>query len=181
MFKSNLFIKSMFIITIVMIGYDFGMSIFSIPKIEESIYSLEEKNAKTLMSKIVSISNNVHTDLLLFKDAAISIHKKNLKDINSIAYSLLEKNYIKFKNGEFNEEEAKKSAYTEISKLKYGKYGHFFIFDANYDIVAHADKNIMGKNIFNIQDKNGNYFVKGLLDDTKDIYGPKLLESLLKR
>jgi len=38
-----------------MIGYDFGMSIFSIPKIEESIYSLEEKNAKTLMSKIVAI------------------------------------------------------------------------------------------------------------------------------
>ena len=107
MFKSNIFIKSMFILTLVMIGYDFGMSIFAIPKIEDGIYSLEEKNAKTLMSKIVSISNNVHTDIKYFKNAALGIHKKSLKDVNSIAYSILKHNYLKYKNGNLSEEDAK--------------------------------------------------------------------------
>ena len=99
----------MFILTIVMIGYDFGMSIFSIPKIEESIYSLEEKNAKTLMSKIVSISNNVHTDIEFFKRAALELHKKNLKEINSIAYSVLQSSYARYISGELSEDEAKKA------------------------------------------------------------------------
>ena len=167
MFKSNLFIKSMFILTLVMIGYDFGMSIFSIPKIEESIYSLEEKNAKTLMSKIVAISNNVHTDIEYFKEAALNIHKKNLKDINSIAFSILKLNYLKYKNGQLSEDDAKKSAYTKIRKLKYGKDGFFIMFDDNYHILAHKNKSMIGNNLINLQDKNGQYLVKDMVDSAR--------------
>jgi len=150
-----------------MIGYDFGMSIFSIPKIEESIYSLEEKNAKTLMSKIVAISNNVHTDIEYFKEAALNIHKKNLKDINSIAFSILKLNYLKYKNGQLSEDDAKKSAYTKIRKLKYGKDGFFIMFDDNYHILAHKNKSMIGNNLINLQDKNGQYLVKDMVDSAR--------------
>ena len=44
MFKSKLFIKSMFVIMLLIIGYVVVISIFVIPKIESSFYSLEEKN-----------------------------------------------------------------------------------------------------------------------------------------
>lgn len=168
MFKSNIFIKSMFILTLVMIGYDFGMSIFAIPKIEDGIYSLEEKNAKTLMSKIVSISNNVHTDIKYFKNAALGIHKKSLKDVNSIAYSILKHNYLKYKNGNLSEEDAKKSAYTKIRKLKYGKEGFFILFDDNYHILAHEDKSLIDTNLINLQDKNGQYLVKDMVDSARE-------------
>ncbi len=157
----------MFILTLVMIGYDFGMSIFAIPKIEDSIYSLEEKNAKTLMSKIVSISNNVHTDIEYFKQAALDIHKKSLKDVNSIAYSLLEHNYLKYKNGQLSEADAKKSAYTKIRKLTYGKDGYFIMFDDNYHILAHEDKSLIGNNLVNLQDKNGQYLIKDMVDSAR--------------
>lgn len=167
MFKSNLFIKSMFILTIVMIGYDFGMSIFSIPKIEESIYLLEEKNAKTLMSKIVSISNNVHTDIEFFKRAALDLHKKNLKEINSIAYSVLEGSYARYISGELSEDEAKKSAYTKIANARYGENGYFFMFDDQYNVIIHADKKQLGVNLIQLKDKKGRYYIKEMIDTAR--------------
>ncbi|MEA3512369.1 MAG: hypothetical protein U9R37_02110, partial [Campylobacterota bacterium] len=59
MFKSKIFLKAMMIVTSVIIIYTLVISIFVLPKIDESIISLEEKNAKEVLSKVVTITKNV--------------------------------------------------------------------------------------------------------------------------
>ncbi|MEA3553801.1 MAG: hypothetical protein U9R39_05315 [Campylobacterota bacterium] len=47
MFKSKIFLKAMLVVTSVIIVYTLAISIFAIPKIDDSIQQLEEKNANS--------------------------------------------------------------------------------------------------------------------------------------
>ena len=67
MFKSKIFLKAMLIVSSVIVIYTLAISIFVIPKINDSIYSLEEKNAKEILSKVVTITKNVSKDLESFR------------------------------------------------------------------------------------------------------------------
>ena len=157
----------MSIIILLIIGYTIAVSIFVIPKIENSIYSLEKKNSKILLHEIVSISNTVHTDIGYFQKVALGIHKKSLHHINSIAYFILQNSYDKYKNGELSETEAKRSAYRKISQLRYGEDGYFFVIDDNYNVLAHADEKMIGKNRRDLQDIKGKYFIQEMIDGAR--------------
>ena len=68
MFKSKIFLKAMLIVTSVIVVYTLSISIFVIPKIDNSIQNLEKKNAKEILSKVVTLTKNVSSNLEDFKD-----------------------------------------------------------------------------------------------------------------
>jgi len=167
MFKSTLFVKSMLVVIVLGLTYFFIISFLTLPKISGNIYNLEKKNAISIMDKVSSISNNVYKDIEHFKKAALNLHKENLKHINQIAYSVVQSNYAKYKAGEMSESQAKQLTYEQVSKLKYGEDGYFFILNDNYKMLSHPKPEEVGKDDSQLQDINGKFFAKEIVDNAR--------------
>jgi len=119
MYKSNLLLKTTFIVGVIVVLYALAISSFVIPKVDESIQSLEEKNAKEALSKIVTISKNVYIDLESYKKDALEKHKQRLKETTDAVWTTL------LLNTSLTKEEAIKT----IKHTRYGKDGYFWIND----------------------------------------------------
>ena len=55
----------------------------------------------------------------------------------------------------------------QIQKIRYGNNAYIFIFNEKGTNLAHYNQNNIGKNMIDIQDKNGKYILKEMLDFTK--------------
>ena len=80
MFTSKIFLKAMFIVASVIIIYTVAISLFAIPKIDESIQSLEEKNAKVILNKVVTITKNVSKDFKETSEEIKNTLNESIKD-----------------------------------------------------------------------------------------------------
>ena len=93
MFKSSILLKAILIVSILIVGYIGSITIFSIPEIDETIRNLEEKNAKAILDKVVTISKNVANDLEDFEKDAIQRDKKELINLTNVTYSIIQTKY----------------------------------------------------------------------------------------
>ena len=89
-FKSKMFLKAMLIVVGIVSIYTLIISTFAIPKIDQTIQSLEEDNAKITLSKITTIVNNVSNDLESFKKTALQKHKEELKNLTDSIWSIVQ-------------------------------------------------------------------------------------------
>ena len=95
MFKSKILYKAIAIVSLLIAGYIVAVTIFALPEIDKSVESLEEKNAKTVLSEVVTISKNVAKDLKSFKKNSLQRHKEELKKLTNVAWSIIKANYDK--------------------------------------------------------------------------------------
>lgn len=54
-----------------------------------------------------------------------------------------------------------------INDIQFGKKGYVYVVDTNGILKAHRDKNLIGKNVFNIKDINGKYYFKDGFNEAK--------------
>lgn len=94
--------------------------------------------------------------------------KEYLKDIVELAYSSAAHYHKKYLEGEISLDEAKKRAYSEISDLRYAGNEYFFAYDLNgTTVVLGSDPTKVGTNRYDIQDPNGKYFVREMIEISK--------------
>ena len=150
MLKSKIFYKAMFVVTSIIIIYTLAVSIFVIPKIDNSIQSLEEKNAKEILSKVTSIVNDVSKNLKSFKELSLQQHKEELENLTETVYSIIKAKYNESPNN-LNE------VINIIDNLSYGDKNYYYISDYKNVLIAHPY--LQGKDFSNIKDKKGNLIV----------------------
>jgi len=184
MFKSKIFLKAMLIVAGVIVTYTIAISLFAIPKIDESIQSLEEKNAKEILNKVVLISKNVARDLNSFKERSLQRHKDELKNLTDTAWSIIQMKYeqskpenlhtVLKKRGEMFKknltnfyqnnrdklsQEALKEAiknYTKIYRHDSLETGYFWINDFQGNMIMHPIQSYLdGKNMLEYKDPKG--------------------------
>lgn len=189
LFKSKIFLKAMLVVSSVIIVYTLAISLFVIPKIDESVQSLEEKNAREALSKVVAITKNVSKDLESFNASSLKEHKNELIDLTDTVWSLLQtkyeqskpenihillkkrgdlfkKNLIHFYNknkGKMTTSQMKKAIknYTQIYRHNSLDTGYFWINDLNANMIMHPIfTNLDGKNLWDYQDPNGVYLFR---------------------
>jgi len=189
MFKSKIFLKAMLIVTSVITVYTIVIYFLALPKIDESIQSLEEKNAKEILSKVVTLTNNVSKDLESFKKSALQRHKHELKSLTDTAWSIIQakyeqskpqnlhtvlrergevfkKNLINFYNAnkdKMDEDELKKTIknYTKIYRHESQNTGYFWINDLKANVIMHPiNPELDGKSLINLKDPNGVHLFK---------------------
>jgi len=141
--------------------------IVNLPKIDKSIELLEQKNAKEKLERVVDMAKHTAEDLVEFKVNALENHKQNLKNILDVANSILRYYHNLSTLGELDEVEAKKKAYEEIAKLKYGKNGYFFIINDSYFVISHYNKRLIGKDFSQVKDIKGKYFIVEMIEKTR--------------
>lgn len=93
MFKSKIFFKAMYIVISMILIYTLVISFFAVPKIEDSIKKLEQKNAKEVLKKVVMIVDNVHKDLENFRQIALQKHKDELRHLTDTIWSIIQTKY----------------------------------------------------------------------------------------
>ncbi|MEA3513746.1 MAG: cache domain-containing protein, partial [Campylobacterota bacterium] len=176
--------------------YTLVISIFVLPKIDESIISLEEKNAKEVLSKVVTITKNVSKDLDSFKASSLQKHKDELKSLTDTVWSIIQVKYEQSKpenlhevlkqRGEMfkknlthfyntNKDKMTKSQmkdaiknYTKIYRHDSLNTAYFWINDWDGGMVMHPiSTHLNGENLLNFQDPNGVYLFKDFVEVAK--------------
>ncbi len=197
MFTSKIFLKAMFIVASVIIIYIVAISIFAIPKIDQSIQNLEEQNAKVILNKVVTITKNVSKDLNSFKERSLQIHKNELKNLTDTAWSIIQMKYeqakpenlhtVLKKRGEMfkknlthfyntnkdkmSESELKDAIrnYTKIYRHDSLNTGYFWINDFNATMIMHPIQTYLnGENLMEFKDPNGVYLFKDFVNTCKE-------------
>ena len=197
MFKSKIFLKAMLIVASVIAIYTIAISIFAIPKIDKSIESLEEKNAKEILSKVITITKNVSKDLDSFKEKSLQRHKNELKNLTDTVWSIIQVKYEQSKpenlhavlkergelfktnlthfyntNRDKMSEQQLKNAiknYTKIYRHDSLNTGYFWINDFNATMIMHPiSSHLNGKNLWDFQDPNGVFLFRDFALTCKD-------------
>ena len=168
MIKSNIFMKTMLFTFVATVSYFIFIATFAMPKIEDKIAKLEEKNVKDLLNKIVILSRNVHYDLEHYKKTVYGYKRENLKGLTDVASNILYHCYTLSTDGNLSTDDAKRIAYDKISGLSYGKGGYFFIVDDNYTMLSYPDENMVDKNILHLRDDSGKLFVRDMVNKSRD-------------
>ena len=197
MFKSKIFLKAMLVVTSVIVIYTLAISVFVIPKIDNSIRSLEEKSAKEILSKVVTVTKNVSKDLDSFKQRSLQRHKDELKNLTDTVWSIIQTKYEQSKpenlhnvlkqRGEmfkknlthfYNTNKDKMTTpqmkdaiknYTKIYRHDSLNTGYFWINDFNATMIMHPiSSHLNGKNLWNFQDPNGVYLFRDFALTCKD-------------
>ena len=197
MFTSKIFLKAMFIVASVIIIYTVAISMFAIPKIDQSIQDMEEKNAKVILNKVVTITKNVSKDLNSFKERSLHLHKSELINLTDTAWSIIQMKYEQSKpenlhtllknRGEMfkknlthfyninkdkmSESELKDAIrnYTKIYRHDSLNTGYFWINDFNATMIMHPIQTYLnGENLMEFKDPNGVYLFKDFVNTCKE-------------
>jgi len=187
----------MLIVASVIITYTIAISLFAIPKIDESIQTLEEKNAKEILNKVVLISKNVARDLNSFKKRSLQRHKDELKNLTDTAWSIIQVKYeqskpenlhtVLKKRGEMfkknltnfyhnnrdklSQEALKKAIknYTKIYRHDSLETGYFWINDFQGNMIMHPIQTYLdGKNLMEYKDPKGVYLFKDFVKTCRE-------------
>ena len=155
MFKLSLFSKVMLILIGVVITYSLIIVSFVIPKVNNNIQMLQEKNAKEVLDKISTITKNVHLDLKNYKEDSLEKHKKRLVSVMDTLSSTLDS---LSKSEQYDQKKFGLKATEIIKKTRYDTDGYFWINDFEPKMIMHPfTPSLDGKSLKDFKDPNGVY------------------------
>ncbi len=119
-----------------------------------SIYQAKELGSKNVTS---------------FSEMIFNLRRGELKNYTELAITSVKHIY---ENASPNDVEAQERAKEIFRNLEFGEDGYFFVYDYNGVNVAHPKKpQLEGKNLWGIQDSNGVYLIRSLIEQAKKPQG----------
>ena len=100
-----------------------------------------------------------------FSEMIFDLRRGELKNYTELALTSVKHIYDGAKEGDTNAQEAAKDI---LRNLSFGEDGYFFVYDYKGINVAHPKKpQLEGRNLWDIQDSNGVYLIRSLVDGAK--------------
>lgn len=161
MFQSKILNKAMLAISLIIISFLIAIYIFAMPKIKSNIQSLEEKNAREVLSKVATLARAQEKNFLKFKQTAMVFHKKELKDLTQSVWDLIDTKYK-----ESPSQKSKQEVLNLINKLRYDGDNYFFVADYKSVLISHPT--LQDKDFSKVLDKKGNLIVPPLVKVAKE-------------
>jgi len=90
-----------------------------------------------------------------------------LKHIVEVTFMLISDYHSKVGSGEISEDEARKMAMMDVRALRYGNNDYVWINDLNSVILAHPEPGEEGRDMSNVRDINGKYYVNMFVEVCK--------------
>ena len=177
----------MLMVGAILLAYTLAIFLIVIPGVEYSTRFLEEKNGKEGLNKVVLLTNNMQQNLDDFQKNAMQYHKKELKDLTAVFWSMARTKYEQSRpenigsvlrergNGLQNNlnrfyqqnKESMSRATLERAIINYvnifrydGDSGHFFIQKGTTVVEHPIYPEFTGKDFDSLKDENGIYFVR---------------------
>jgi len=154
MLRSKILRKFLLAIVVLVIGYTVTIFFVALPKIDSTINQLESQNAKEILDKIVLLTDHTGKNLADFEEEAMRRHKKELRDVVGMVYTMMQEAYEKSLEHPEEEVQLKAEVLSWIKKLRYSDNDYIFVLDYNATILSHPYMN-EGKDMSRIHDING--------------------------
>ena len=157
MIKSKIFLKIILVISSMIIIYTSALFFIAIPKIDNTIQNIEQKSAKEVLYKVITITKNFDKDLKNFKELSIEQHKSELKNLTNTIWSIIQIKYNQSKSKEqYNE------VINLINKISYDSKNYYFLSDYNSVLISHPY--LQGKDMSTNLDIKGNLIMPPMVD-----------------
>jgi len=167
MFNSKLFQKFFLVVSLAIFSYMVILISFILPTSEETISNLEKAKAKEVLKRVVTLANNVAYNVKVYKKAALENHKREIKEITNIVYTLIETRYNELqkisdpKKRKEKEKEIKKRLLKTIKNLRYENNNYIYVTNLNSYMLSHPY--LTDKDMSNVKDIHGKLIVPSLV------------------
>ncbi|WP_432472849.1 cache domain-containing protein [Amphritea sp. HPY] len=169
MFRSKIFLKTLLVILLIVFTNAGFITFFTIPIVKNNAYSLEEKLAKSMLSKASDTVNNTYIELESFKQNANAIIRKNLRNMALLVEGVINQRYLKFRAGDISEQTAKQLAMEDVRALRYGDNGYFWLNDFDFIMLMHPIlPELEGQDLVDLKDENEVYLMREFVNVIKE-------------
>lgn len=106
-----------------------------------------------------------NTQAFTFEKELLDTKKSELKNYMELAYTAIINVY---ENPNIEKERAQQQVYFILKNMEFGQDGYFFVYDYKGTNIAHPRKpELEGKNLYDLQDDNGKFLIRELIDKAK--------------
>ena len=162
---SSLKTKMIFFITLIMTITGLVIVFYTSRDVEKTILQAEKSLAQNVLQLVDLNIQAGYNKLLYDKFDMIMVLKERLKGIADLCISVFEMNERLFHQGIFSEEQAKKHSLRWVKSVRIQK-GDVFVFNENYQIIAHPNLKMEGISIESLKDIKGRQIAK-IIDKKK--------------
>jgi len=105
----------------------------------------------------------------LFERELLKDEKRHIQSLVESAHSVVDDYYQRYKNGDFDENEAQKRALERLERMRYEKVGYFWVNDMTPKMLMHPiQPELNGKNLSNYSDLEGKLLFAEFVKVCKD-------------
>ena len=126
--------------------------------LEKSVINDIKHSGKLIKSFVTQVLQDLKTIENVYMDGK----KEKIVAVVENSMSIIRKYYELYEKGILDEEEAKRKALEDIMNLRYEGNNYVFVFDDKGIMLAHIKKDLIGKNLWDLQDPDGVYIIREL-------------------
>ena len=112
----------------------------------------------------VLLIDQAYADTQRARTTAMDVRKAELKDVASPIVTALDQLRASAAAGEITEAQAQKAGLAVIKGVRFRKDDYFFAYNSTGTAIAHPNPKFQGKNLMSMQDPNGVFVVRDLLN-----------------
>ncbi len=136
----------------------------SVPLLEEKMAQSERRNAQALLNNTYTLLDNLNDTLAGYRDIVLNQRKHHLRNLINIAEAVISEHYLRFQSGVLDEAQAQRLALKQLTSLPLSDGEYVFVVNSKGVTLSHPDPNFIGKEMFTVQDSDGTFFVREMVE-----------------
>ncbi|GAB3443093.1 cache domain-containing protein [Insolitispirillum peregrinum] len=159
MFRSRLFLRTFSALVAGIISMAAAIYLFSVPLIQETAYDIELNASQTILDNVFEMASKIQFNLEAHRALALEGHKRQLKNIVSMATGYVAFNDNRAKNGEISYAEARRLMLEGLRTFTYGNNDYVWVMDYKARLLSHPDPQFQDVDGTKITDSQGKTFL----------------------
>lgn len=139
-------------------------TLFTLRSVESTIETQSENSVENVHATVGTLIAVEYSGIQAYRDAALQRRKDGLVDVMDTLVAMLEGIRADAAKGVITEEQAKDLALRTIPTIRYGNNDYVFTFDTEMTAIAHPDAKLQGRNLIDLQDTDGKFFIQEMRD-----------------
>ncbi|MBU6311601.1 MAG: cache domain-containing protein [Actinomycetales bacterium] len=139
-------------------------TLFTLRSVETTVEAQSEDSVENVHSTVGTLIAVEYSGIQTYRDAALQRRKDGLVDVMDTLVAMLEGIRADAAKGVITEEQAKDLALRSIPTIRYGNNDYVFTFDTAMTAIAHPDAKLQGRNLIDLQDTDGKFFIQEMRD-----------------
>lgn len=158
-FKSRLFFRSFLMTMAVIVTLFAVMLLLTVPFIQDTVESIEVKNAKITLNNVFDTVENLQRDIDVTRATITLAHKKTLSDVLSAVASRASALERQVAKGTLGHAKARRMFLDEIKDVRYGNNDYVWAADYRSVLISHPDPALDNADFSTQLDQRGNLIV----------------------
>lgn len=135
-------------------------TLFTLRSVESAVEEQSEKSVANVHATVGTLVAVEYSGIQTYREAALERRKEGLVDVMDTVVAMLDGLRAEVAAGRMTEDEAEAFALTTIPTIRYGNNDYVFTFDTDMTAIAHPDPKLQGRNLIDLQDTDGKFFIR---------------------